>query len=293
MGLASVKAYQKDKEAAWAKIKEAEGLIKTENDKADVYEGKIHLVYLLFTPEMLPTAEEAFKQTMDIKPGHALACFYMALIYEKAFLFDKALSLLNRVLKTENPFVLRAYNEIDKITKIKKAQPITNIGKEIGLKNVITKADMAALLVHELHLSQLIEVSPNNLLTGKDILGEHFAKEIIAIIPLEIRELSATVDAYFDPEQKITKASLCEILEDILVRLTGNKDLRHRFKQVRSPYKDLDTKAPCYNACILGLVKGFILPQDRLNKLFGTLSAVSGADALLALKRLREEARIF
>ena len=293
VGLALVKAYQKDQNAAWVKIEEAKKMVKTDDDKIDVYKGEIHLVYLLFTPKMLPKAEKAFKQIMNLRPGDASACFYMALVYEKAFLFDKAISLLDRVLKTENPFVLKAYNEIDKIAKIKKAQPITDIGKEIGLKDIITKADMAALLVHELHLPQLIEVSSDNLLTAKDVLGERFAKEILAIIPLKIRELSATVDGYFDPQQKLTKASFCEIFQDILVRVTGNKQLRNRFQRVRSPYKDLDPKTPYYNACILGLVKGFVLPQDRPNKIFGTLSPVSGAEVLLALKRLRQEARIF
>ena len=293
VGLALVKAYQKQEKAAWTKIEEAKKMIKTQDDTVDIYEGEIHLVYLLFSPKMLPTAEQAFKQIIEIRPGDASACFYMALVYEKAFLFDKAISLLDRVLKTENPFVLRAYNEIDKITKIKKAQPITDIGKEIALKDIITKADMAALLVHELHLPQLIEVSFNNSPTAKDILGERFAKEILAIIPLGIRELSATVDGYFEPQQKLTKASLCEILQDIFVRVTGNKQLRHRFQKIHSPYKDLDPKTPYYNACILGLIKGFVLPQDRPNKIFGTLSPVSGAEVVLALKRLRQEARIF
>jgi len=293
VGLALVKAYQKDQNAAWAKIEEAKKMVKTDDDKIDVYKGEIHLVYLLFTPKMLPKAEKAFKQIMNLRPGDASACFYMALLYERAFLFDKSLSLLDRVLKTENPFVLKAYNEIDKIAKIKKAQPLTEVGKEIGLKDVITKADMAALLVHELHLPQLIEVIPDSLPTAKDVLGERFAKEILAIIPLEIRELSATIDGYFEPQQKLTKASFCEILQDILVRVTGNRQLRHRFQRVRSPYKDLDPKVPYYNACILGLVKGFVLPQDRSNRIFGPLNPVSGADALLALKRLRQEARIF
>ena len=229
---------------------------------------------------------------MAIKPGNAQACFYMTLVYERAFLFDKALSLLDRVLKSENTYVLQAYNEIDKLTKIKQAHPVSDIGKEIGLKDAITRADMAALLVHELHLPELLEVPHSPLPVIRDIGTEPFAEEITAIVPLQLRELSATVDGYFDPQLKITKASLCEILEDILVRILGDNTLRHRFKKVRSPYKDLDPKAPYYNACILGLVKGFVTPQDYLNKEFGPLSPVSGADVLLGLKRLREEAKI-
>jgi hypothetical protein len=217
----------------------------------------------------------------------------MALVYEKAFRFNKALSLLDYVLKSENVLVLRAYNEIDKITKIEKVRPFTDIGKEIGLKDVITRADMAALLVHELKLPQILEIAHASLPVIRDIGGEKFAKEIMAIAPYHIDELSVTVDGYFDPQLKITKSSFCEILQDIYIRISGNKGLRNRFKNIRSPYKDLNPRAPYYNACILALIKGFVLPKDRLNKEFGPLSPVSGADALIGLKRLRTELRIF
>jgi tetratricopeptide (TPR) repeat protein len=292
VGLALVKALQKNKEQALLKMKEAQALVKNEDDQADVYEGKIHLVYLLSDPKMLPQAEEAFKQLMKIRPAPASTCFYMALIYKKAFLFDYAFSLLERVLKTKNPFVLRAYNEIENITKIKEAQPITNIAKEIALKETITRADMAALLVHELHLDQLIKTPIPNFSKIKDISAERFAKEIIAISPLEINGLSVGVDGYFAPDSKLTKASLCQILEDIVVMISKNKDLRKYFRRIHSPYKDLKKEASYYNACILSLVKGFILPSDRSNKLFGPLSSISGLDALLALKRLGKEVGI-
>ncbi|MCD6319811.1 MAG: hypothetical protein J7M03_03935 [Candidatus Desulfofervidaceae bacterium] len=292
IGLALVEAKRGNKKKAWQEIEKAEALVKDKADEVSVNIGKIRLVYLLFSPEDLPLAEEVFTKIMAIKPGNAQACFYMALVYERAFLFDKALSLLDRVLKSENTYVLQAYNEIDKLTKIKQAHPVSDIGKEIGLKDAITRADMAALLVHELHLPELLEVPHSPLPVIRDIGTEPFAEEITAIVPLQLRELSATVDGYFDPQLKITKASLCEILEDILVRILGDNTLRHRFKKVRSPYKDLDPKAPYYNACILGLVKGFVTPQDYLNKEFGPLSPVSGADVLLGLKRLREEAKI-
>jgi len=292
IGLALVKGKQGDEEAAWQEMKKAEKLVKNKDDEVTVAIGKLRLIYLLYTSEKLPLAERAFAKVMTIKPGNAQACYYMALVYEKAFLFDKALSLLDRVLKSENTYVLQAYNEIDKLSKIKQAQPVSDIGKEIGLKDIITRADMAALLVHELRLPELLEVPHSSLPVIRDIGAEPFAEEIIAIVPLHLHELSATVDGYFDPQLKITKASLCEILEDILVRILGDNSLRHRFKKVRSPYKDLDPKSPYYNACILGLIKGFVLPQDRLNGRFGPLSPVSGADALLSLKRLREEAKI-
>lgn len=292
VGLALVEGAQGNKEAAWEEIKKAEGLAENKEDKMEVAIGKIRLVYYLYTPEKLPLAKEAFAQAMAIKPGDASSCFYMALVYERAFLFDKALSLLNRVLKSENAYVLQAYNEIDKLTKIKQAQPVSDIGKEIGLKDTITRADMAALLVHELHLPELLEVPHSSLPVIRDIGAEPFAKEIRAIVPLHLRELSATVDGYFDPQLKMTKASYCEILEDIMVRITGDTSLQTRFKHVRSPYKDLAPKAPYYNACILGLIKGFVTPQDYLHKKFGPLSPISGADALVGLKRLREALHI-
>jgi tetratricopeptide (TPR) repeat protein len=293
VGMALVEATNNKQQEAFNFIKKAEEIAKDKEEIVNVNLGKIRVIYISYTPKFLPMAEKAFAQIMDITPGYPPAYFYMALVYEKAFQFDKALSFLDKVLKSENALVLRAYNEIDKITKIKKAQPLTNIGKEIGLKDAITRADMAALLVHELKLLQILEIPHASLPIIRDISGERFTKEIIAIAPYHIDELSVTVDGYFDPQLKITKASFCEILQDLYIRISGNKSLRNRFKNIRSPYKDLDPRAPYYNACILGLIKGFVLPKDRLNKKFGPLSPVSGADALVGLKRLRIELRIF
>ncbi len=292
IGLALIAAKQGKEKKAWEKLEKAETFVKNNEEKAEVLIGKIRLIYLLFTKKSLSIAEEAFKQIMQLKPAHPLATYYMACLYEKAFLFDKAKILFERVLKTENPFVLQAYNEIEKIKKIEKAQPKSNIGREIGLKDTLTKADIAALLVHELHLPQILEVTSKSQIIVRDIGKERFVKEIEAIVPLKIKELSATIDGYFSPQQKITRASFCEILQDILIRLTGNKYLSFRFKKVRSPYKDLKPKASYYNACILALVKGFITPYDRPNRLFGPMKPLSGADALIALKRLCEELKI-
>ncbi len=293
VGRALVEATKNKQQEALKFIKRAEEIAKDKEEIVNVNLGKIRITYISYTAKLLPMAEKAFAQIMEIKPGYPPAYFYMALVYEKAFQFDKALSLLDKVLKSENALVLKAYNEIDKITKIKKAQPLTNVGKEIGLKDAITRADMAALLVHELKLPQILEIPHTSPPMIRDIGGERFAKEIITIAPYHIAELSVTVDGYFDPQLKITKASFCEILQDIYVRISGDEGLRNRFKNIRSPYKDLDPRAPYYNACILALIKGFVLPKDRLNKEFGPLSPVSGADALIGLKRLRTELRIF
>ncbi len=291
-GLALVNAAKGNKDKALENLRKAESFIQNEEDSIVLNLARIRVAYIAFNPEFLSMAEQAFSQIMQKRPGYPPACFYMGFVYEKAFLFDKALSLFNKVLKSENKLILKAYNEIDKISKIEKAHPISNIGKEIGLKNTITRADMAALLVHELKLPQILEIASVSSVFIKDIGGERFAEEIKLIAPYHLEELSPTVDGYFDPDLKLTKASFCVILQDVYVRISGDEALKRRFKDIRSPYKDLSLKAPYYNACVFALIKGFVLPQDRLNKEFGPLSPVSGADALLGLKRLKKELRL-
>ncbi len=288
VGLALISAQKGNEKEAWEYLKRAEAFAKEDEDRLSVLAGKIYLVDLLYSPELLSLAKEAFDEAMVIRPGYAPACFYMAQVYEHAFMFKDAEPLLNSVLKSENPLALRAYNELDKLEKIQRAQPISLLGKEIGLKDKVTKAEMAALLTHEIKLPQILEISQASNIVLKDIGNHQFEKEIKAIAPLRIKELSATVDGYFDPDIVVTKACFCQTAESILVKLTGAKI---RFENLRSHYKDLKAKEPYYNACMICLIKGIVVPKNRAK--FDPFVPVSGADVLLGLKRLRQELRLF
>lgn len=288
VGLALISAQQGDEREAWEHLKRAEALAKDDEHKLDVLVGKIRLADLLYSQELLSVAKEAFNQAMGLRPGYAPACFYMAKVYEHAFMFKNAKRLLNSVLKSKNPLDLQAYNELDKLEKIQRAQPISLLAKEIGLKDKITKAEMAALLAHELKLPQILEIGHTLNIVLKDIGNQRFKREIELIVPLGIKELSATVDGYFDPQMVLTKAAFCQIAGSIWYKLTG---AQIELKNLRSPYKDLKAKQPYYNACMICLIKGIVVPKNRAK--FGALMPVSGADVLLGLRRLREEARLF
>ena len=287
VGLALVSAKKGDKKMAWQYLKMAQDLIRDDEDKLSVFVGKIRLSDLLYSSEVFSTAKDAFNEVMVIRPGYAPACFYMAKVYEHAFMFKEAESLLNGVLKSKNSLILQAYNELDKLEKIQKAQPITLLGKEIGLKDRVTRAEMAALLTHELKLSQILEVIQAPRIILKDIGNQRFKEEIRSIVPLKIKGLSATADGYFDPDRIITRACFCQIAQSVLLKLT---DIQFDFKKLRSPYKDLKAKQPYYNACMLCLIKGIITSRGKDK--FEPLMPISGADILLGLKRLREEARL-
>lgn len=288
VGLALISAQKGNEKEAWEHLKRAEALAKNDEDKLGMLVGKIRLADLLYSPELLSLAKGAFNEVMVLRPGYAPACFYMAQVYEHAFMFKDAKSLLNSVLNSENPLALQAYNKLDRLEKIQIAQPISLLAKEIGLKDRVTKAEMAALLTHELKLPQILEIGQVSNMVLKDIGNQRFGEEIELIAPLGIKELSATVDGYFDPEIVVTKASFCQIAESILFKLTGTQI---GFKNLRSPYKDLKAKQPYYNACMICLIKGIVVPKNRAK--FGPLVPVSGADVLLGLRRLREEARLF
>jgi len=85
--------------------------------------------------------------------------------------------------------------------------------------------------------------------------------------------------------------SYAMMIESILIMLTGDGALATRFIGSRSPFYDLRADHPAFNAVMLATSRGIMEAGDAATGAFAPYQPVGGADALLAIRRIREELR--
>ena len=79
------------------------------------------------------------------------------------------------------------------------------------------------------------------------------------------------------------------MVEDILIKITGENDLATKFIGQVSPFPDLRPDLPYFNAVMTLTSRGIMQAKDFTSGEFDPLGPVSGADALLIIRKFREE----
>ena len=111
------------------------------------------------------------------------------------------------------------------------------------------------------------------------------------MIRIGMRGLEVYPDGNFRPDELVVRASYAMMIEDILVKITGDNALATRFIGGSSPFPDLRADLPYFNAVMVATSRGLMEAKDMVSGAFSTLDPVSGADALLVIRKMREELR--
>jgi hypothetical protein len=221
--------------------------------------------------------------------------------------FDKAADQFKTVLDLNRDFTGEADKEWHVVQKIQRAAPGTKIGKQIAIIEKIGRADAAALFIQELNIDRLFEkrgktFDPSFKSPAKeefkadkivamepatDIATHPLKADIDTVIQLGVRGLEPSPDHKFEPAKPLLKAEYAIMLEDIMIRITGDTKLATQFFGQKSPYPDIRPDMYYFNAAMLLGSRG-ILEADKVTGEFGGGQAVSGADALLAIRMFKE-----
>ncbi len=223
--------------------------------------------------------------------------------------FRDAADQFRKVLDMNNSFTAEADREWKIMQDIERAAPGSKIGMRIALIDKISRADVAALFISELDMASLIEkkrpknydtdfkapVDPRALAgdsivkanTMKDI-DTHWAKNFIAeVVRLQVRGLESYADHTFKPDQLITRGEYAFMLEDVLIAILRDESLATKHVgSVNTRFPDVNAGAPYYNA-ICNMVDKNIM-QANISSEFDAQKSVSGAEALLAIRALKE-----
>jgi hypothetical protein len=107
-----------------------------------------------------------------------------------------------------------------------------------------------------------------------------------------VQGLELLPDNTFRPDAPLTRAEAAMIYQDILVRAGRDPSLATRWLGQDSPFPDLRPDHPAFNAAMLCATRG-IMEGDQAGGRFRPEDPVHGARALLSIRRLKEELRLF
>jgi tetratricopeptide (TPR) repeat protein len=236
--------------------------------------GMIRLLSIQRAKNWISHAEDEFKTAQKKDPNSARLHYFMGMAYKADLDFDKAAAMYKIVLDLNKEFIGEADAECALIRKIQRAAPVTEIGKKIALIDKIDRADIAALFDKEMNLDKI------------------FAKPSIdLVLKLRIRGLEAGPDFTFEPNKLITRGEFAIMLDDILIKITGDEKLATKFLGATSPFPDVKNDQYFFSAAMLAVARGFI-EADKATGEFRPGDPVSGADALCAIRELKNQLKI-
>lgn len=312
-GIGLVKAYEGDFESAFDSMKKAGRYAKTKEERAFVHVGKMRLYMMSKEKEnWLDRVEEQFKYAINIDPKSSAAYYFMGVAYKGGLEFDLAGKMFSKTLDLNKDYVDEADSEWKLIQKIQRAMPGTITGKKIAIVESITRADVAALFMEELKIDVLYKKRTRKtfdtsfkdpdkfrakigkkIFTASDIADHPLRADIEGILEIDVRGLENYPDGAFHPDELITRASYAMMIEDILIKVTGDEDLATKFIGSVSPFPDLRPDLPYFNAVMVVTSRGIMEARDFTTGEFAPLSPVSGVDALLIIRKIKEQLRFF
>lgn len=261
--------------------------------------------------DWLEKSRGEFEKAIELEPRSAAAFYFMGLCFKTALDLDSAESMFARVLE----FQLEHFDEADRewslVQKIKRARPGTTMGKQIALVDKLSRADAAALLMEELKIDVLYrkrtsgksdttfkypeeagEAAAKARLTAVDIAVHPLKADIEGILNLGVRGLELYPDGTYRPDAPVDRATYAMMIEDILIKASGDKGLATRFIGERSPFPDLRSDLPYFNAVMVMTSRGFMKAADAASGEFVPLEPVTGADALLIIREIRKQMKL-
>src|ERR1035437_478157 len=306
-GIGLVKIYTGDFNAALDYLKKGWNKANTDEDRVFVYVSRIrYYTQSKIEKKWLKLAKNQFDDVIKLDPRHAPAYYFMGLAYKAGLDFNMAGQMFTKVLELKSEYVAEADIQWNFLQKVQRAMPGTTTGRQIALVERLTRADAAALFMEELKIDVLYKKrTPKTFdtsfkdpekaaakpvkITAKDIADHPLRTDIEGILQLGVRGLENYPDGNFHPGELVTRAAYAMILEDILIKVTGDNSLASKFIGATSPFPDLRADLPYFNAIMVVTSHGIMEAKDMTTGEFPPLSPVAGVDALLIIRKLKDE----
>ena len=306
-GIGLVKIYTGDFDAALDYLKKGWNKANTDEDRVFVYVSRIrYYTQSKIEKKWLKLAKNQFDDVIKLDPRHAPAYYFMGLAYKAGLDFNMAGQMFTKVLELKSEYVAEADIQWNFLQKVQRAMPGTTTGKQIALVERLTRADAAALFMEELKIDVLYKKrTPKTFdtsfkdpekatakpikITAKDIADHPLRTDIEGILQLGVRGLENYPDGNFHPGELVTRAAYAMMLEDILIKVTGDNSLAIKFIGTTSPFPDLRADLPYFNAIMVVTSRGIMEAKDMTTGEFAPLSPVAGVDALLIIRKFKDE----
>lgn len=307
-GIGLVKTATGDFTAGWEGLKMGWKYAKADDEKLFVYVSRIrYYTQSKGEKKWLELAKDEFDNAVLTDAKHAPAYYFMGLACKAGLEFDSAGKMFAKVLELKTDYISEADVQWNLIQKIQRAMPGTINGKIIAIVDRITRADAAALFMEEMKIDVLYKkrtlqsfdtsfkdpekaaaVKPAKI-TAKDIADHPLKADIEGILEIGVRGLENYPDGNFHPAEIVTRAAYAMMLEDILIKVTGDNSLATKFIGSTSPFPDLRADLPYFNAIMAVTSRGLMEAKDMTSGEFAPLNPVPGVDALLIIRKIKQE----
>jgi len=306
-GMALVKIYTANFDAAWDNLKTGWKYAKTDEERLFVYVSRIqYYTQSKSEKKWLTLAKGEFDEAVKLDPKNSPAYYFMGLAYKAGLNFNSAGQMFTKVLELKTDYVDEADVQWKFLQKVQRAMPGTSTGKQIALVERLTRADAAALFMEELKIDVLYKKrTPKTFdtsfknpekaaiktekITAKDIADQPLKIDIEGILGIGLRGLENYPDGNFHPGELVTRAAYAMMLEDILIKVSGDNSLATKFIGSTSPFPDLRADLPYFNAIMVVTSRGIMEAKDMTSGEFAPLSPVAGVDALLIIRKIKDE----
>jgi tetratricopeptide (TPR) repeat protein len=324
-GMALVNIYTSNFNAASDNLALGLKNAKDTDEKLFVNVGKIRYYTLSKSDKKwLELAKNQFDEAVVTDPKQTPAYYFMGLAYKEALEFNLSGQMFAKVIQLKTDHMADADAQLKFLQKVQLAMPATETGKKIALVERITRADAAAIFMEELKIKDLYnKQTPKVLdtplketekvstevketekvpidapppipvkLLAKDITDHPLKTDIEGILEIGVRGLENDPKGNFNPGEVLSRGEYAMMLEDILIKLTGEKDLAARYVNSKSLFPDVPADMPYFNAIIAVTSRGIMEAKNTKTGEFLPLKPVTGVDALLIIRKLKEKLKI-
>lgn len=319
-GVGLARAYQADYKSGFAALDKAWKYAGTPEERLFIHIGHIRIntlshascmqvgvVCKKMDKDWLDLARSEFEKAILIDPASAAAHYYMGLCYKTALDVVQASQMFSKVLELRKDYTSEADQQWKLMQKIQRAMPGSITGKQIAFVEKITRADAAALFMEELRIDTLYKkrtpktfdtsfkdpekaaMKPKTAALPADIVNHPLKADIEGIVEIGVRGLEKYPDGLFRPNDLVERAAYAMMIEDILIKVSGDNALATRFIGSTSPFPDLRSDLPYFNAVMVVTTRQIMGARNITSGEFVPMGPVEGADALLIIRKIREE----
>ncbi len=251
-------------------------------------------------------AVKQFNKAIKLDANSSEAYFFRAMTFRKAYMFNQAKNDFGKVLDLKGDYQAEADEQWKIMQDIERSARSEN-GKKIALVEELTRSDICVLFIDELNLTKYVEKKKpaevdntfkaptvdtrmetqtvTQMADATDLEG-HWAKNfILDVINLGLRGLDPGPNHKFEPDKLINRGEFALMLEDILIAMTGDKELKTKHIGGPERFKDVASSHPYYNAFSNCVDRGYL--KADVNGFIRPLASISGPEALLIMREIR------
>lgn len=248
-------------------------------------------------------AMKAFDAALKMKTREEEALYYKARALCDNRNLEEAKELFTTISAQGGRFATQAEEQLVHIDNYQLIMPRTAVGDKILQLEKISRADLAALLVAEFDIVEIMRRQNPNYAGGKsqrfteeenkrirsaDVIADikgHWAETWIKDA-VRVGAMDVYPDNSFRPDELIQRMHLAMTLQTVIIQVTGNNSLYTAFIHTPSNYGDVKRTHYAYNAIRL-VTEYEIMPASATSDRFDLDGTVSGFDALLSLRNLQ------